>query len=119
MADLDKLFDGFKAGRMKYPEPRRKTEDEFFGELVARIKALEEQSAKALTIPVWPEPVTPPHDGTMSGKPTEPLIDPRSGGPDRMAAARAAKAAKRSIGPAVADDYERGGVPVHGGEGAA
>ncbi len=62
MNDLDKLFDGFKAGRLKYPQPRRETEDVFFGELVARIKALEAVEAAAT---------------------------------DRMAAARAAKAAKR------------------------
>ncbi len=71
MADLDKLFEGFKKGRMLYPQPRRASEDEFFAELVARIKALEN--------PVFvPSPIDP---GFL---PT-----------DRMAAARAAKAAKR------------------------
>ena len=100
MADLDKLFDGFKAGRMKYPEPRRKTEDEFFGELVARIKWLEMRLAP---------------DGMMADLEARFARD----GLDRMAAARAAKAAKRAVGPTVADDYARGGAPVHGGEGAA
>ena len=73
MADLDKLFEGFKAGRMKYPQPRRASEDEFFAELVARIKAIEARCEEEVLAE----------------------IDKMTGAtPDRMAAARAAKAAK-------------------------
>ncbi len=72
MNDLDKLFDGFKAGRMKYPQPRRETEDVFFGELVARIKALQTKLDAFVD------------EGRAHTEQT-----------DRMAAARAAKAAKR------------------------
>ncbi len=103
MADLDKLFDGFKAGRMKYPEPRRKTEDEFFGELVARIKALEARLA--------PEGMMADVEAYFASR--------EQAQPDRMAVARAAKAAKRPVGPTVADDYVRSGAPaLHGSEGA-
>lgn len=91
MADLDKLFDGFKAGRMKYPQPRRESEDVFFGELVARLKAIEARLA--------PEGMVADLEARFA--PFEKAIDtgmwptPDSAKTDRMAAARAAKAAKR------------------------
>ncbi len=74
MADLDKLFDGFKKGRMLYPQPRRASEDEFFAELVARIKALE----------------TELHGDLAAAADRMAAVNT-----DRMAAARAAKTAKR------------------------
>ena len=82
MADLDKLFDGFKKGRMLYPQPRRASEDEFFAELVARLKGFEANGM------------------AMEARITELETDLASrqgdrGAYDRMAAARAAKAAKR------------------------
>lgn len=64
--DLDKLFENWKLGRLKYPQLRRESEDVFFGELVSRIKALEDKLI---------------------------FVEPPAA--DRMAAARAAKAAKR------------------------
>ncbi len=80
MNDLDKLFDGFKAGRLKYPQPRRETEDVFFGELVARIKAIEAYLA----------PLKELADRPLGRDALPPFVKP-----DPMAAARAAKAAKR------------------------
>ena len=62
MADLDKLYKGYKDARLSYLSVRRKAEEALIDELVARIKLLEEAAA-------------------------EPL--------DRMAKARAARAAKR------------------------
>lgn len=80
--DLDKALENWKLGRLKYPQLRRQSEDAFFGELVAQIKALEERLAPfegALDSGMWPVPP-----------------DPKA---DRMAAARAAKAEKRAAGP--------------------
>lgn len=76
--DLDKLLEKWKDGRLRYPQLRREAEDAFFGGLVAKLKEMDarlEPFEAALDSGMWPAPP-----------------DPKT---DRMAAARAAKAAKR------------------------
>jgi len=129
MADLDKLFEGFKKGRMLYPQPRRASEDEFFAELVARLKAIDahhpyllqfadiiaeiaaaidEHFGKQVSLRVLAL-----HTALSERVPVETIyarweaerkanlaniiatVEAEKAAPDRMAAARAAKAAKR------------------------
>ena len=116
MADLDKLFNEWKLGRFRYPELRRKSEDDFFGELVARIKALEKYykgdgptfiatattpAEQMVDAGAWAAELARLDSLEARFAPFEKAIEtgmwpsPSTAASDRMAAARAAKAAKR------------------------
>ena len=91
--DLDKAFNEWKLGRLKYPELRRKSEDDFFGELVARITEIESMPAVADHIKLM---------AAIRAKDAAEAEEKRKAGlvakereEDKMAKARAALKAKR------------------------
>ena len=98
--DLDKLLEGWKLGRLKYPQLRRESEDAFFAALVTSIKELQEVNVRALdslrakTAAVAAEMKLAEHQRKEEEARAE---------NDRMAKARAAKAEKREAALAAAD----------------